>query len=399
MKLKIGIILQHPIEYSLGTVANVLGFAKALAMRGVKLHIFSPFEKSRKINENLYMHNVKMSFSLPKIYKFIRILYNYPFLARSFILNNKIIEKSIRQLVHGILRSISKNNIELDIIQGEQEIPSLSAITIAQKLGICSVAHFHNIWAEEVVDIGLITEQDSILKHLTKEIADKADLIITVTPYMLQYFKRNYSPKRVVYVPAGAPMIKEKRTNYRPPYRVVYSGTLAKHENVDLYLQAVNLINQEKSKFNVEFYVTGKGEKSSKLKKLAKKMGLSMNFLWFHTKEEYYKFLSTCHIGIIPWENKISRRLGFPMKLLDYAAAGMATVATNIGGWTEIIDKEKMGLLVEPIPRGMAHGIIYLLTHPSQIVERGRRAQMFAEKQTWDKSAEILLKEYSCLLN
>jgi len=398
-EISVGIIIQHPFEYSLGTIVNVLGFSEALSKMGATVHIFSPFEKTRKISKNLYIHNIKTVLTSSKIYKLIRLVYNCPILARKLILSNKMIEKSVRLLVHAILKSINTNNIKLDIIQGEQEIPSLAAIKIAKKLGIPSVAHFHNVWAEEAVDIGLTTERNSTLKHLTEKIADQADLIITITPYMLQYFKQNYSPKRVSYVPSGAPPVNKERTNYCPPYRVVFSGTLAKYENVDLYLKAANLINQENPKLDVEFYITGKGENTSKLKKLAKKMGLSINFLWFHTKEEYYKFLSTCHIGVIPWENKISRRLGFPMKLLDYASAGMVTLATNIGGWTELIDKEEIGLLVEPIPWDMMHGIIYLLTNPDQIVKRGQRAQRFAEKQTWDRSAEILLKNYSTLLN
>jgi glycosyltransferase involved in cell wall biosynthesis len=362
------------------------------------VYIFSPLEKTRKIAEKLYLYNIKTSFSSLKIYKVIKLIYNYPFFARKLILNVKMIEKSVSQLVYATLESIEKNSIELDVIQGEQEIPSMAAIRIAKKLNIPSIAHFHNVWAEEAIDIGLATKQDSTLKSLTKQITSQADLIITPTPCMLEYFKQNYSPKRVVYVPRGASLIKEDRVDYRPPYRVVYSGTLAKHENVDLYVKAANLVNQEKPKLDVEFYITGKGEDASKIKKLAEKMGLSMNFLWFPTKEEYQKFLSICHIGIIPWDNKISRRLGFPMKLLDYAAAGMVTIATNIGGWTEIVDEEKIGILVEPTPRDMAYGIIYLLTNPNQIVERGQRAQRFAGKQTWDKSAEILLKEYLYLL-
>jgi len=278
-EISIGTILQHPLEYSLGTIVNVLGFSEALTKMGATVHIFSPFEKTRKITKNLYIHNVKTTFSSSKIYKLIRLVYNYPILAKKLILSNKMIEKSARQLAQATLKYIGTNNVKLDIIQGEQEIPSLAAIEIAKKLGICSVAHFHNVWAEEAVDIGLVKERNSTLKHLTEKIASQADLVITITPYMLQYFKQNYSPQRVVYVPSGAPPINKKRTDYDPPYRVVYSGTLAKHENVDLYLKAANLVNQEKSKFDVEFYVTGKGEDVSRLRRLAKKMGLPINFL------------------------------------------------------------------------------------------------------------------------
>ena len=146
-EISIGTILQHPLEYSLGTIVNVLGFSEALTKMGATVHIFSPFEKTRKITKNLYIHNVKTTFSSSKIYKLIRLVYNYPILAKKLILSNKMIEKSARQLAQATLKYIGTNNVKLDIIQGEQEIPSLAAIEIAKKLGICSVAHFHNVWA------------------------------------------------------------------------------------------------------------------------------------------------------------------------------------------------------------------------------------------------------------
>lgn len=399
MKLSIGMILQHPLEYSLGTTETVLGFAKALARQGTIVHIFSPLEKTRKICDGVYLHHVGTKFSSKRLYRIARFIYSHPALARKLILSNRVIKRLSDQLSSEILKYIRINGIKLNIIQGEQEIPSLAAIKISQQLGIPCVSHFHNVWAEEAVDIGLATENDLILKSLTKQIVSQASLIVTPTPYMLEYFERNYSPRRVVYVPRGVTLMEERKYYSYPPYRVIYSGTLAVHENIDLYLEAAKIICQEKPEFNVEFYITGKGDDASKLKKLSRKLGLPMNFLWFPTKEEYYRFLLTCHIGIIPWNNKVSRRLGFPMKLLDYAAAGMAIIATNIGGWTGLIEKEEMGVLVEPNPRDMAHGISYLLTNPCQIIGQGQKARKFAEKYTWNEASKILLKEYMRLLS
>jgi len=400
--LKIGYIFLHPPEGSLGTAAVLLRTTKALADLGVESHIFTPFGKFRQLAPRVYIHKLPTSWYYAKFfYEIARKLYYSPFVAKRFI-NIDTLMKVTNRICRGLMKYIQKRGIELDLIEGEQEIGAIVAIRASAQLKVPVVAHLHNLWAEELVDMGVITKDSSNyqqLKQLVRQIVEEADLTLTATHYMKQYLVDNYevSLSKLVPAPKGAsPVADISRKSYES-IKIVYSGALSKHENVELYIKAIALVS--KCLESLEFYITGKGPYKRQLCKLARKLKAPVRFLWLPTENEYYNFLSKMHIGIIPWENKVSRRIGASMKFLDYISAGIAVIATDIGGWTEIIKRERVGLLTEPSPESMAEEIIRLIKNIPLLREYGTNAYTLAQRYTWSEASRALLNKYLQLLN
>jgi glycosyltransferase involved in cell wall biosynthesis len=60
-------------------------------------------------------------------------------------------------------------------------------------------------------------------------------------------------------------------------------------------------------------------------------------------RHDVLSILRGCDIGVL---SSVSE--GFPVALLEYGAAGLATVATHVGQCAEVVDQGRCGLLVPP---------------------------------------------------
>src|SRR5207302_599635 len=136
---------------------------------------------------------------------------------------------------------------------------SSACISAGLKLRTRSVSRFHNVWFEECLELGLLSERDTefqFLKELTASIVEDSESVITPTPYMKQYFLTNLYPSdhsRIVPVWPGAipqrfPIIPDNVQK-----RIVYSGSLNQLEGLPLYVQAASLVPK------LDISICGKG--------------------------------------------------------------------------------------------------------------------------------------------
>lgn len=169
--MKVGIVAIHPFHGSLGTMEVISQTSKHLTQKGIEIHIFTPFENNSS-KQNLFVHKLPSTFSRfgleNQAYSLGRKLYSSPTLAKNFLLNKKAIEKTVAQLTKSLLSQTKK--IQLDVLQGEQDLPALACLNLGKHLGVPVVAHLRNFWPEECVEIGLINRQDAAYKVLHENV-------------------------------------------------------------------------------------------------------------------------------------------------------------------------------------------------------------------------------------
>ena len=90
-----------------------------------------------------------------------------------------------------------------------------------------------------------------------------------------------------------------------------------------------------------------------------------------------------------------------PVKLFEYMCAGIPVIVSDFPVCREIVGKARCGLLVNPLdPDEIARAMEYLLTHPEEAEEMGRRGfQAVHENYNWANEEKILLQMYDRLFS
>ncbi|RLG80543.1 MAG: hypothetical protein DRO40_11005, partial [Thermoprotei archaeon] len=104
-----------------------------------------------------------------------------------------------------------------------------------------------------------------------------------------------------------------------------------------------------------------------------------------------FEFMKKCHVGILPSSRNKARILGPPVKLYDYLSVGLPVVANYIGGWSEVIKREKIGVTTDDDPESFAKGIYQLIQDKDLYYKYANNAlRAIKEKYNWDKATEPL---------
>ncbi len=89
-----------------------------------------------------------------------------------------------------------------------------------------------------------------------------------------------------------------------------------------------------------------------------------------------------------------------PQKLFEYMKAGIPVIASDFPLWRRILEDAGSGILVDPTdPKSIAKAIEYVLTHPDEAEEMGRRGRAAVLRQyTWETQATKLVGLYNELI-
>lgn len=125
------------------------------------------------------------------------------------------------------------------------------------------------------------------------------------------------------------------------PGRVVCLGRLAKGKGLEGLLRAVALLRQ--AGCDLQLDVVGEGALEPELHRLVRELGLEecVRMLGFIRPASHA--LRLAQVGVLP-----SLAEGFPNTLVEYWAAGLAVVTSDLPGVREAMDGEAAALLVPP---------------------------------------------------
>ena len=224
----------------------------------------------------------------------------------------------------------------------------------------------------------------------------KFNKIITVDENSLSAFKKA-NIKNVIYLPNGVDIenfnkAKTKRTNKTI---FLFVGRLEKQKGLVYLIEAINILKEKSSNFEV--HLIGKGSEEAYLKELVSKFNFKeyIKFLG----EKTYQEITDCYINsdafILTsiWE-------GFPLTLLEAWAARLAVIITNVGGISKICTDKKNALIIPPqSPEKIAEVMLVLIDNKKlreQLGENGRK--LVEEKYSWENTAKEFISIYKNLI-
>jgi glycosyltransferase involved in cell wall biosynthesis len=402
--MKVAYIFIHPFSESPGSSIRVQKLVEGVSKLGIECNIFNPYEK-KQVTDDKVKINSMLSIGLPSwlslfIYNLTRRIYyskwyfNNPWM---FVKGHEMISKRIADQIKSQVM-----NADVQIIQCVQDVTIPIAMYLKHFVPVPVVADIHNLTHFELVSAGLIKENspayNQVLewdKHLLKQV----DLIVAVSDYMKDYIVSEYQipGNKIIVVPPGGNINRPAPENLQGPPKVVYAGMAAYRENLELYIKSIPLVKAKRP--DVQFYMSKKGEEFNKLMYLVQQLGVDISPFWFESSSDFYSFMKTCNVAILPSSNDMARKIGTPLKLFDYLSMGLPIVSNDVGAWTEIIKRENLGLVTESTPQAFAAGIVQLLENNLLAAECGRRGMELVKKiYNWDRSAAILAEGYEMIL-
>jgi glycosyltransferase involved in cell wall biosynthesis len=144
---------------------------------------------------------------------------------------------------------------------------------------------------------------------------------------------------------------------------------------------------------DVKFVVAGSGPMLDSLRARAESLGIGPKFYFtgFIPDEDRDRLFVLADAAVFP-----SHYEPFGIVALEAMAARAPVVATDVGGFREIITNHETGILVQPgNPESLAWGILHTLTHPEWTRQRVENAyRLVTERYNWGRIAGETLQVY-----
>ncbi len=227
--------------------------------------------------------------------------------------------------------------------------------------------------------------------------------ILGIFPYISERLYMNVSKRCVVIAEKGKRIFNKCRSdiiysgidknlfNIKPTEKnyILYLGRYdIYHKGLDILIKAFE--NVSKKHKDVQLILIGSGKDELKLKEMIENTDCrnQIKMLGFVSEKEKVKFISESLFICMP-----SRFEGFGIVAIESSACGKAVVGTQVEGLSEAIVHGETGLIVKPEdPDDLAKAMEKLLDNASLRQNLGKRGRKFAERFSWEASAERYYK-------
>lgn len=154
--------------------------------------------------------------------------------------------------------------------------------------------------------------------------------------------------------------------------RVGIVANLRPIKNIELFVRAAGELATEHPR--ASFEIAGEGESRGSLQALIESLGLSGRVVLRGSVADVPAFLRSLNVAVL-----CSLSEGSPNAIMEYMAAGLPTVATDVGGNSELVEHEVTGLVVPSGDhRRLAGAIDRLLRDPAFAARLGQNARQRA---------------------
>lgn len=164
-------------------------------------------------------------------------------------------------------------------------------------------------------------------------------------------------------------------------------------KRTDLFIKAAAIVNKVHPEMT--WHIIGDGQMRKELETLAQALEVFDKIYFAGRVNDVAGYLEQLDIGIICSDSE-----GLSNALLEYMLKGVAAVATEVGGNSELIEHERTGLLVPPNhEQALANAIIRLIENSPLKNQLAHAARQKAEAEySWEKCMAAHHQYYSKLL-
>jgi glycosyltransferase involved in cell wall biosynthesis len=172
---------------------------------------------------------------------------------------------------------------------------------------------------------------------------------------------------------------------------LLYVGRLQPWKGVDTAIRALPAIP------GASLLIAGEGEERERLARLAQEQGVAqrVHLLGTVPREELPRFYSS--VDLLLATSFASETFG--ISLVEAQACGLPVVASRFGGFSEVVDEERTGMLVPPRdPQALAAAVNTLLNDPPRLAALAAAAPAWAAQFSWPAVTDRIEAAYYAAL-
>ncbi|WP_113922795.1 glycosyltransferase [Cognataquiflexum aquatile] len=155
----------------------------------------------------------------------------------------------------------------------------------------------------------------------------------------------------VIYNPVALPEYSEipsfTELNKEDKFVFVVTCRLVPIKNIALLLREFSELINEIKNTKIMLWIIGSGPEQNNLEKLSKILEIEKYIHFFGFQKDVFPFLKQADAFVLP-----SLSEGFSISLVEAMLMGLPTIATKVGGPSEIIEDGKSGFLIDPGDKG-----------------------------------------------
>lgn len=225
------------------------------------------------------------------------------------------------------------------------------------------------------------------------------DGVVAATPAIA----RRFVTSRTIVV-NNYPFLNELRSINSLPYdqrpqSIIYVGLASERRGIKEILMALGLMPANISCRLLLAGVFDSAELETEMQRLSE--WDYVDYRGWLTRPDVSALMGEARAGLVTFHPIENHTEAQPNKLFEYMSAGIPVIASDFPLWREIVKVNQCGLLVDPLdPKDIAKAILWLLEHPQEAQEMGRRGQKAVfNKYNWESEGTKLINFYKGLLS
>jgi L-malate glycosyltransferase len=230
----------------------------------------------------------------------------------------------------------------------------------------------------------------------TKPIWRNAARIVAVSEFTSKLAQNSYGVEPII-IPNGIQLIEHKEIEIHSPPVIFFAGRFVPQKNLDVFIEVLNSIKDQQWKC----IMLGDGPTRNRILARIQVLDLSNRFSlpgWVDPTEVRHA-MEQSDILFMP-----SLSEGLSVVGVQALEAGLAIVANNVGGFSDLVEDGKNGVLATPGDVDtLMNALTQFLSDSDVLLQARKESQIFSTRfdlelvvDKYERLMEDILKDYSC---
>jgi glycosyltransferase involved in cell wall biosynthesis len=222
----------------------------------------------------------------------------------------------------------------------------------------------------------------------------RVDGVLCVSEPQREYYLQHFPAQRFFTAVSGVkPATGARRVPAGEGRIVGYLGSFdAVRYDIDLILRAIRLVDVPGCRL---LMVGARSEaEASAMRRRAASLGAGdrVEVLPWQSPREIEILKGDLSVGLAPLAITPRNRIGTPLKVLEYLASGIPSVASDLPGIHDLLDEGPCGLVADATPESWAAAITRILTDAALAESLSAASRVRANELSWSRRAGRILE-------